>query len=566
MRLHYSLSSGTSRIKSKAKLVVAASLLGVVGVLPALVTSAAPNVVVSPVNTQGWTSTAAPADTRPGGAVALVGNATAPAGTGAVKLTTDATTTSKAQYMHAANTSLASVAALSYQTKQNSASFSGGDASYQLQVVLDGVNSASFTTFVYEPYENGTVTPGAWQAWDVAAGQMWSSKSVNLGACSVTAGGGGAPFYTLANIKAMCPNALVVGYGVNIGSNNPSYDVEADLLNFNGTVYDFENLTNNCVFVTVGNQYKLQNDCVTQATILIPQGKTLNGQHHTITAVDPAGGHFLGAVVKNAGSKASVKNLKLSANNLAVVCDDGANRLRGILFDGANGEITNNIILAVNQGNSGCQEGNGIEARNFGPGDVDITTGQRKYVVIKNNLVQKFNKGGIVANGYLDADIKNNVVKSANLSSYTAANGVQVGFNARAEVDNNRIEGNQWSGGGDYAATAILVYQAKDSNVVGNTITGNSDIGIAVEDSFGISVKNNKVKDTGTDVNADGYDIGIENAYYDLDANSGQENYFCGNKVSGFTTPFYGVDQSKCGKGKGKKQNNHKNHHKNCRR
>ena len=38
----------------------------------------------------------------------------------------------------------------------------------------------------------------------------------------------------------MCPNAQVTGFGVNIGSNNPSYKVETDLFNFNGTTYDFE--------------------------------------------------------------------------------------------------------------------------------------------------------------------------------------------------------------------------------------------------------------------------------------------------------------------------------------
>jgi len=38
----------------------------------------------------------------------------------------------------------------------------------------------------------------------------------------------------------MCPNAVVAGFGVNIGSNNPSYNVLTDLVNFNGDVYDFE--------------------------------------------------------------------------------------------------------------------------------------------------------------------------------------------------------------------------------------------------------------------------------------------------------------------------------------
>jgi len=215
--------------------------LGILGGLVTAITAigigtavAATTVVVTPTNTQGWST----ADTRPGGAVSYVVDSSAPAGIGALKLTTDATTTSKAQYLHDTSTPIANVTDLSYYTKQNSASFLGGDPSYQLLVNLTG--TGGFTTFVYEPYENGVVTPGAWQQWDVDAGQFWSSRTVTAGGCSVVAGGGGAPFYTLAQIKTVCPNAVVIGFGVNIGSNNPSYDVETDLVGFNGTSYDFE--------------------------------------------------------------------------------------------------------------------------------------------------------------------------------------------------------------------------------------------------------------------------------------------------------------------------------------
>ncbi len=196
--------------------------------------AAGSTVVVTPTNTQGWST----ADTRPGGAVNFVVDATAPRGAGALQLTTDAMTTAKAQYLHAANTPLSSVMELSYYTKQVSALFPGGDPSYQLPVLLSG--TGGFTTLVFEPYENGVVTPGSWQSWDVAAGQFWSSRSFSDGTCTVVAGSGGAPFYTLAGLQAMCPNAQVTGFGVNIGSNNPSYNVETDLVDFNGTTYDFE--------------------------------------------------------------------------------------------------------------------------------------------------------------------------------------------------------------------------------------------------------------------------------------------------------------------------------------
>lgn len=192
--------------------------------------------VVTPVNTRGWTT----ADTRPGGTVSFVEDATAPAGSGALRLTTNATTTAKAQYLHETSTPLADVTDLSYYTKQNSAAFAGGDASYQLLVNLCGPASG-FTTFVFEPYENGVVVPQAWQSWDVDAGQMWSSRTVNCpGGSSVAAGFGGAPFYTLPLLQAMFPDAVAIGFGVNIGSNNPSYDVETDLVRFNDTTYDFE--------------------------------------------------------------------------------------------------------------------------------------------------------------------------------------------------------------------------------------------------------------------------------------------------------------------------------------
>lgn len=214
----------------------------------------AQNIVVTPANQQGWST----ADTRPGGAVNFVVDSTAPAGNGALQLTTDATTTAKAQYLHGTNTSLADVTELGYYTKQVSAPFPGADPSYQLPVCLGGFNSSvtmanpsgctGFTTFVFEPYQNNgsappspVVIPNVWQQWDVDAGRFWSSKTVNAGgACVVVAGFGGPPFYSLSQLQTNCPNAVAVGFGVNIGSNNPSYDVYTDLVNFNGTTYDFE--------------------------------------------------------------------------------------------------------------------------------------------------------------------------------------------------------------------------------------------------------------------------------------------------------------------------------------
>ncbi|MEM2760176.1 MAG: hypothetical protein QXU32_11185 [Nitrososphaerales archaeon] len=152
----------------------------------------------------------------------------------------------------------------------------------------------------------------------------------------------------------------------------------------------------NCTFTTVGTTMELDEDCTTDVTILIPNGFTLDGNGHTITAVDPEGNHFVGAVVKNQGETAHVKNLRVKVMNLADTCDDGVARLRGIMFEGASGSITNNVVMDINQGNSGCQEGNAIEVRNE---PFDGTHPSTKTVMISGNTVTKYQKTGILANG-----------------------------------------------------------------------------------------------------------------------------------------------------------------------
>jgi len=210
-----------------------AALIAFAGIVSSF---AASTVVVTPTFPQGWST----ADTRPGGTVNVVLDATAPGGDGALQLTTDATTAAKAQYLHAANTALADVTDLSYYTKQNSASFAGGVASYQ--VIVNLLGTSGFSTLVFEPYQGGlgAVVPGNWQSWDVDEGLFWSTRTVACENGTVAGAAGGPATYTIAAIQALCPNAVVIGFGLNIGTFNPSYDVEVDLVNFNGTTYDFE--------------------------------------------------------------------------------------------------------------------------------------------------------------------------------------------------------------------------------------------------------------------------------------------------------------------------------------
>ncbi len=211
---------------------------------------AASTVIVTPTNVD-WST----AETRTNGDVNFVADADTPYGDGALQLVTGAATGSplqdKAQYLKATSTKLVDVNNVSYWTKQVSASFAAGLPSFQLPVCLYGLNEAqtncanvpetatsSFTTLVYEPYVdkgNAAVLSNTWQEWDVAAGKLWSSKTV-AGLVSTQ----GSTTYMLADLKNSYPDAVVFQFGVNVGSNNPNYDTRVDGIVFNETTYDFE--------------------------------------------------------------------------------------------------------------------------------------------------------------------------------------------------------------------------------------------------------------------------------------------------------------------------------------
>ena len=221
-----------------------------------------------------------------------------------------------------------------------------------------------------------------------------------------------------------------------------------------------------CAFDVSGTTWRLLADCTTDETIEIPEGVTLDGDGHSITAVDPAGDHFRGAVVRNGGATANVTDVEITASGLADVCDGGAGRLRGILLDGAAGAITNVSVHGVRQGLSGCQEGNAIEARN-----VDGSAATRLAVTISDTTVFDYMKNGITTNGNLSATIERNAVTGDGPVGYIAQNGIQVGFGASALVQGNAVSGNFYTGAD--LGCGLLIYDAQGVRQSKNAFSGN---------------------------------------------------------------------------------------------
>ena len=225
--------------------------------------------------------------------------------------------------------------------------------------------------------------------------------------------------------------------------------------------------TNACEFSTSAKVMTLQADCTTDTSITVPDGFTLEGARHTITAVDPPAGHFLGAVVTNAGTSATVQNLTVTAANLTTACDAFPDSLTGIRLDGASGSITGNIVTGMEQGASGdgCQEGNAIEVRNTNE------TGTPS-VSVTGNTVGSYQKTGVLAKGAVSAVVTGNTITGYGPVGFIAQNGIQVSYGATAMVAGNTIGSNFYTPK-TYVACGVLIYQADGVKLGKNTFSGN---------------------------------------------------------------------------------------------
>ena len=266
----------------------------------------------------------------------------------------------------------------------------------------------------------------------------------------------------------------------------------------------------------------LQNDCETDHSIVIEDGEIFDGGLHVILAIDTPDLPFEGGVVVARGRWATVRNTRITTALAPETCLQGEARLRGIYFDGACGEIADNAVSFVSRGALECPEGNGIEVRNRYREGPPIT------VSIRGNLIDRYQKTAIVVHGNVDATIAENAIGSST-AQVIVPNGIQVGPLATAQIERNRIAG-RFTGRTDVGSAILLSASGPGTLVDGNTIDGDSDVGIYV-DADGVTVTNNVVRDT----NPNGlYDVGI--------VNRGGANRFFNNTVTGFRSRYYGVD------------------------
>jgi len=291
-----------------------------------------------------------------------------------------------------------------------------------------------------------------------------------------------------------------------------------------------------CAAALEAAKVTLTADCTTESTVFIPNGYTLDGAERLLTAVDPEGGRFLGAVLRNRGTTADVRNVKVEARGLSeTACDGGAGALSGIRLEGASGSILDSEVAGLHQkGNEGqCQEGTAIEVRN-----AEDAAAVVRVDVLRNRVVG-YQKTGILNVGRVDVRVESNTVDGGGPRAGIARNGIQVSYGATGRVTGNTVTGHAYTGRGA-VASGILVAGglfgkplSRDVVIQSNMLVDN-DVGIYVSqsaagggplpESTGIQVVENMLSN-GALTNGYPYQAGI--------ADSGGGNLISRNRISG---------------------------------
>ncbi|NMO15288.1 right-handed parallel beta-helix repeat-containing protein [Pyxidicoccus fallax] len=208
-----------------------------------------------------------------------------------------------------------------------------------------------------------------------------------------------------------------------------------------------------CTVTMANATVTLGADCETESTVFIPDGYTFDGAGRVLTAEDPQGGRFRGAVLRNRGTTAHVRGVTVAARGLrAGPCDGGADALSGIRLEGASGSIVGSEVRELVQEGSlgGCQEGTAIEVRNA------VDAAEPVRVDVLRNQASGYQKGGIVVAGRVVATVEGNALDGGGPVAAIARNGIQVSSGATGRVVDNTVRGHAYTGPG-YVASGIVV-------------------------------------------------------------------------------------------------------------
>lgn len=222
--------------------------------------------------------------------------------------------------------------------------------------------------------------------------------------------------------------------------------------------------------------------CVTDEPIEIPEGWTLDGQGHTIWAVDSPGRQRLASgmgVLVAAGGAVTVRHVTIDGSRLRLGCD-GSTALAGILLDQAGGEIADVQLLSLSRGaGRSCTSG------------LVIAGAATESVTVRNLTIDRPGAVGIHVRG-----------AAARISGSTvtgAESAIRVDSGATVTLVENAVAA---------STTGLLVDGAGTHGVLsGNTIT-NAEAAIEISDGATAIVTDNTVAGAETPILTDNTAVG----------------------------------------------------------
>jgi hypothetical protein len=247
-------------------------------------------------------------------------------------------------------------------------------------------------------------------------------------------------------------------------------------------------------------------DCDTDVSLAVFH-QTLDGAGHTLTAHDPPGGNFMGAVLSNNRMWLDVENLTVEGTGFATNCSTS---LTGISFTGAGGNLNGVNIENITQHND-CQLGWAVTANNAA------------VVNVTNMVATGYQKAAILAQGPMGLNVSASTLGPPDsLQGVIAQNGIQYGgtgvdAGTYGTISQSTIYGSG-SGHASDPGTAVLLYGAPNVTISNNTITGaGTDLGVAVATdtvdtpniaSTGVTISHNHIARTAPD-SPDSFGIGV---------------------------------------------------------
>ncbi len=283
-----------------------------------------------------------------------------------------------------------------------------------------------------------------------------------------------------------------------------------------------------CTGTMSGTTFTLTADCDTTVQLTVPDGQTVDGGGHTISAHDPAGGNFSGAVLTNAGTTMHIQNVTIKGTGFAVDC---TGPLMGVFFNNAGGSVSKVHIEDITQ-HSGCQLGLALRA--------NAVAGIPRTVTLTDVVASGYQKAALVASGMMTMNVSGSTLGPPDsLVGTIAQNGVQYGGVAVNAGAGGSIVGSTIYGSGDEAqasdATGVLMFGAKNATLSGDTITGaGTDLGVDVTSATtGAVITRNQIARTSPD-HPDPTGIGVN-------VDTGSAATVTCNTFSGWNTDLVGV-------------------------